>query len=168
MMNVTSQLAIRVRYIPDFEFSWSDKTPQRSRQSITIEDISPSQSDTQVLKQHAVQVFLVKMFPSLHDLEQFIPPVEPIHLPVVQKSEVVPMKLLLKEEKYKTETIDILTQLYSDAALSGDHRVSINTIRHPYFPIICINIMDLTHPSLCMHTCTCTCTCNQSIMIFCR
>ena len=59
-------------------------------------------------------------------------------------------------------------QLYSDAALSGDHQVSINTISHPYFPIICINIMDLTHPSLCMHTCTCTCTCNQSIMIFCR
>ena len=127
-MNVTSRLAIRIRYIPDFEFSWSDKTPQRSRQSITIEDISPSQSDARVLKQHGIQFimkFLVNMFSSLHDLEEFVPSVDPIH--PVQKSEVVPMKLLLKDEKYKSETIDILTQLYNDAALSGDHQVSTTT-----------------------------------------
>ena len=89
MMNVTSRLAIRIRYIPDFEFDWSDKTPQRSRQSITIEDVSPSQSDARVLKQRAIQFimeFLVKTFSNLQDLEEFIPPVEPIH--PVQKSEV--------------------------------------------------------------------------------
>ncbi len=133
MMNVTSRLAIRIRYIPDFEFVWSDKTPQRSRQSITIEDVSPSQSDARVLKQRAIQFImelLVKTFSNLHDLEEFIPSVEPIH--PVQKSEVVPMKLLLKDEKYKTETIDILTQLYSDAALSGDHQVStVQLCTHP-------------------------------------
>ena len=78
-----------------------------------------------MLKQHAVHFImklLVKMFTSLHDLEEFIPSVDPIH--PVQKSEVVPMKLMLKDEKYKSETIDILTQLHSDAALSGDHQVS--------------------------------------------
>ena len=74
-----------------------------------------------MLKQHAVQFIMVKMFTSLHDLE-FIPLVDPIH--PVQKSEAVPMKLLLKDKKYKSETIDILTQLHSDAALSGDHQVS--------------------------------------------
>ena len=82
MMNVTTWLAIRIRCIPDFEFSWSDKTPQHSRQSITIEDVSPNQSDARVLKQHAIRFtmeFLVKTFSSLHDLEEFIPPVEPIH-----------------------------------------------------------------------------------------
>lgn len=52
---------------------------------------------------------------------EFVPADEHIH--PVQKSEVVPMKLLLKDEKYKSETIDILTQLYSDANLSGDHQV---------------------------------------------
>ena len=129
MMNVTSRLAIRIRYIPDFEFSWSDITPRRSCHSITIEDVSPSQRDARVLKQHSIQFlmeFLVKMFSNLHDLEEFVPVVEPIH--PVQKSEVVPMKLLLKDRKYKSETIDILTQLYSDVALTGDHQASITQL----------------------------------------
>lgn len=158
MMNVTSQLAIRIKYIPDFKFSWSDKTPQQSRQSITTEDVSPSQSDAQVLKQHAVwfiMEFLVKTFSNFRDLEEFIPPVEPIH--PVQMSEVVPMKMLPKDEKYKTETIDILTQLYSDAALSGDHQVSIML---PSFPMATLWNHRYTH--------TCTCTCNESVIVFCR
>ena len=33
------------------------------------------------------------------------------------------MKLLLKDDKYKSETIDILSQMYNDANLSGDHQV---------------------------------------------
>ena len=144
-MNVTSRLAIRIRHIPDFEFDWSDKTPQRSRQSITIEDVSPSQSDARMLKQRAIQFiieFLVKTFSNLQDLEEFIPPVEPIH--PVQKSEVVPMKLLLKDEKYKTETIDILAQLYSDAALSGDHQVLTTQVpMHPYNPILIDTMLTL-------------------------
>ena len=163
MMNVTSRLAIRIRHIPDFEFDWSDKTPQRSRQSITIEDVSPSQSDARVLKQRAIQFimeFLVKTFSNLQDLEEFIPPVEPIH--PVQKSEVVPMKLLLKDEKYKTETIDILAQLYSDAALSGDHQVLTTQVpMHPHNPILIDTMLTLrcTHvyciylyKHMCTHT----------------
>ena len=65
--------------------------------------------------------FLVTTFSSLQDLEKLIPTVEPVH--PVQKTNVVPMKLLLKDEKYKSETIDILSQLYNDANLSGDHQV---------------------------------------------
>ena len=43
------------------------------------------------------------------------------------------MKILYKEEKYKSQTIDILTQLMSDANLSGKHQVHI---------IILINACD--------------------------
>ena len=131
-MNVISWLAIRIRYLPDFEFSWSDKAPQQPRESITIEDISPSESDCRVLKQraiHFIMEFLVKTFSSLVDLEEFVPAVEPIH--PVQKSEVVPMKLLLKDEKYKSETIDILAQLYTDADLSGDHPMGNPSLNPP-------------------------------------
>ena len=125
-MNVTSRLAVKIRHLPDFQFSWSDTTPQRSRDSITIEDILPSQNDSRVLKEHAVQFmmgFLVEAFGDLNDLKKFVPEVPPLH--PVQKSEIVPMKLLFKDEKYKSETIDILTQLYSDADLTGDHQVCI-------------------------------------------
>ena len=121
-MNVKSRLAVKIRHLPDFEFSWSDKTPQRSRDSITVEDVLPSQDDSRVLKEHAGQFlmrFLVESFSNLKDMK---PDASPIH--PVQKSEIVPMKLLFKDEKYKSETIDILTQLYSDADLTGDHQVN--------------------------------------------
>ena len=42
----------------------------------------------------------------------------------VQKSTVVPMKILMKDEKYTDDTIDILRQLVTDATLSGDAQVS--------------------------------------------
>ena len=35
------------------------------------------------------------------------------------------MKILFKDEKYKNQTIDILTQLVGDANLSGNHQVDI-------------------------------------------
>ena len=124
MMNVTSRLAVKIRYLPDFEFSWSDNTPQRSRDSITIADISPSEEDAKALKEHAIRYimgFLVTSFTSLSDLAEFVPAVELLR--PVDKCEVVPMKLLMKDEKYKSETIDILSQLYEDAGLSGDPQV---------------------------------------------
>ena len=46
--------------------------------------------------------FLVTSFTSLSDLAEFVPAVEPLH--PVEKSEVVPMKLLMKDEKYKQLT----------------------------------------------------------------
>ena len=50
--------------------------------------------------------FLVETFSSLYDLEEFIPVISPIHS--VKKSDVVPMMLLLKDEKCKSEEINIL------------------------------------------------------------
>ena len=40
-----------------------------------------------------------------------------------QKSEVVPMKILFKDEKLKSDTIEILTQLIKDGNLDGTPQV---------------------------------------------
>lgn len=124
MLNVTSRLAIRIRYLPDFDFDWADTTPQRLRESLTIDDFLPSEEDAQVLKQRAISYmmgFLVETFSSLSDLAKFVP--SPEHLHAVTKSEVVPMKMLFYDEKYKSETIKILSQLISDASLTGAPQV---------------------------------------------
>lgn len=126
MTNLTSRLAIKIRYLPDFDFSWSDTTPQRPRSSLTIDDFLPSEVDTAILRERSVQYmmcFLVETFTNLKDLAELIPPVVPLH-PVI-KSEVVPMKVLFKDEKYKSVTIEILTQLLVDAELSGNQQVTI-------------------------------------------
>ena len=67
--------------------------------------------------------FLVSAFQSLSDLKEFVPSREVVH--PVEKSVVVPMKILFKDEKYKSETIEILQQLMADADLKGYHQVSI-------------------------------------------
>ena len=65
--------------------------------------------------------FLVTHFTTLS--EWFLPGelVDTDH-PVV-KSEVIPMKMLMKDEGYTAETIDILTQILDDAGFTGDHQV---------------------------------------------
>lgn len=45
MLNITSRLAVNIRYVPDWEFDWSDTSPQRSRESLTISDFMLSESD---------------------------------------------------------------------------------------------------------------------------
>ena len=64
------------------------------------------------LQQSAVQYLirlLVENFTDLKDLQCYVPPKESIHPP--QKSEVLPMKIPFKDEKLKSDTMDILTQL---------------------------------------------------------
>ena len=41
----------------------------------------------------------------------------------MNKSNVVPMKILFKDEKYKAETVDILSRLVVDVQLSGKPEV---------------------------------------------
>ena len=65
--------------------------------------------------------FLVREFRDLARLKECVPEEVPLH--PVEKSEVVPMKVLFKDEKYTSETIDILTQLKEDADLTGDGQV---------------------------------------------
>ena len=124
MMNVTTRLAVRIRFLPDFPFSWSDTSPQKSRQSLTVEDYLPNASESHQLEERAtcyMMRFLVEAFTCLQDLQSFVPAIESLHQP--QKSQVIPMKLLFRDEKYKSETIQILSQLIRDADLSGDPQV---------------------------------------------
>ena len=124
MINATSHLAVNIRYIPD-SINWEDTTAQQTRQSLTINDFTPTDRDGIVLQQHAthyVMGFLVSAFQSLSDLKEFVPSREVVHH--VEKSVVVPMKILFKDEKYKSETIEILQQLMADADLKGLHQVS--------------------------------------------
>ena len=124
MTNLTSRLAIKICYLPNYDFNWSDTTPQMTRSSLTIDHFLPSESDSSILKERAVHYmmnFLVESFPCLSDLKKFVPTPEPIHK--VVPSEVMPMKILFKDEKFKSETIEILTQLLIDAGLSGDQQV---------------------------------------------
>ena len=124
MLNLTSTLAVKIKNLPAFEFDWADTTPQRPRTSLNVDDFLPSEADATVLHQRAVHYmmgFLVETFSNLKHLAEFVPEPESIHS--VTKSQVVPMKILYKDEKYKSQTIDILTQLMSDANLSGQHQV---------------------------------------------
>ena len=70
----------------------------------------------------------------LKHLAEFVPEPESIH--PVTKSQVVPMKILYKDEKYKSQTIDILTQL----------------VHIEYYWITCHYYQKIT-----LFTCTCTC-----------
>lgn len=128
MLNLTARLALKIQNLPNWDFDWSDTRPQQSRQSLTISNFLPSEDDAQQLKKRAIlymMEFLATEFKSLADLKQFIPSQQSLH--PVQKSVVVPMKVLFKDEKYKSETIDILTQLMTDAQLTGDPQVPPST-----------------------------------------
>ena len=69
--------------------------------------------------------YMVSTFSTFLDLKQFVPDETPLH-PVV-KTEVVPMKVLFRDEKYVSETIGILTDIAKDAQLSGQPQVSLIT-----------------------------------------
>ena len=149
--------------IPDFPFEWSDTKPQRSHQSLTIDDFLPSSEDAMKLQQNAAQYlmsFLVENFTDLADLQSYVPPMEPIHPP--EKSEVVPMKILFKDEKLKSDTIDILTQLMMDANLDGTPQVHIHV--GSYLPTLLnwnnarINNIFTSHTCAHTHMYTHTCT----------
>lgn len=124
LLNITSRLAIRVKNLPDWNVDWSDTTPQRSRKSLTVSDFLPSVEDADHLMKRAksfLMEFLAHEFIDLADLKPFVPEHQSPH--PVCKSEVVPMKVLFKDEKYTAETIDILSQLMIDANLKCDPQV---------------------------------------------
>ena len=69
--------------------------------------------------------FLVEQFPSLSHLAKSVPDRKSIH--PIAVDEVVPMTVLLKDEKYIAETIDILSTLLEDANLNGKPQVKFRT-----------------------------------------
>ena len=126
MMNITSRLAIRLRHLPDWQFNWSDTQPQRSRESLSIADFLPSEEDgaeLQTRATHFLMRFLTEELEALAGLRKYSPKQEQFHPPT--KTDVAPMKVLFKDEKYTSETIDILTKLMEDGNLKGTCQVSI-------------------------------------------
>ena len=65
--------------------------------------------------------FLTQEFTALAELKKHAPEQRPIHPPT--KTEVAPMKVLFKDEKYASETIDILAKLMEDGNLKGTCQV---------------------------------------------
>ena len=101
-----------------------DTRPQKPRSSLTCSDFLPDDSDAAEIHKRAIQHIvevLVSKFISLSDLQTFLPPRESPH--ATSKSVVVPMQILFKNEKYKSETIEILSNLMKDAALDGQPQV---------------------------------------------
>ena len=122
MLNVTARLAVRIEDLPDWEFDWGDCKPQKSRSSLTSDDFLPSADDSLQLKNRAVlftMEILVSEFPSLSHLKRIIPSRTSPHKRHSAKGEVVPMKILFRDEKYIAENIEILTDLVNTAKLSG-------------------------------------------------
>lgn len=87
MLNLTSRLAIKLRYLPDWEFDWSDNGPQSSRDSLTLEEFLPDEEDATKFTQLADHAFPCE-FPSLHTLRNTPPEPQPLH--PVMKTEAVP------------------------------------------------------------------------------
>lgn len=124
MLNLTARIAVKMSNLPGWEVDWSDSQPQCPRLSLTCSDFLPSAEDAEAFRIHAehfLMEFLVKHFTSLKDLEEFIPARQSPH--PVAKTIAVPMKILFKDEKYKSETIEILSQLAKDAELPGNPQV---------------------------------------------
>ena len=123
MLNVTSCLAVRLQNLPDWRnVDWADSQPQCSRHSLTISDFLPSLEDARHLKERATAFlrFLAEEFTSLSDLESCAPKNQSPHPVQVRRHTY---KVLLKDEKYISETVDILSQLMVDANMTGDPQV---------------------------------------------
>ena len=126
MLNLTARLAVRVENLPSWEFDWADNRPQRSRSSLTCSDFLPSADDGVQLMKHAVQLtmeMLVTDFLSFSHLRKVVPQRTSPHSRPGIKSEVVPLKILFRDEKYISENIEILTDLLQTANLKGDKQV---------------------------------------------
>ena len=98
---------------------------------MTISDFLPDERDATELKSRAIQYvmrILVQDFSDLQDLAQYAPTKQPFHPP--QKSEVAPMKVLFKDEKFTSETIDILSKLAEDGSLKGNSQVRVYMSHH--------------------------------------
>lgn len=125
MLNLTSRIALKIQNWPDWDVNWNDRQPQKPRSVLTCSDFLPDDNDAVELQKHAVQYvmeFLVSEFKSLKALQSHVPVRHSPH--PVQKTTVVPMQILFKDEKYKSDTIDILSQLMKDASLTGQPQVN--------------------------------------------
>ena len=109
MMNVTSRLAVQIKYLPQGVVNWSDSQPQKKRRELTIHDIVPSESDGLMMYNRAVDYVMRFMASHFKALSKFVTQVPQLKSPhPVSKSIVAPMRILLQDEKYTEANIEIL------------------------------------------------------------
>ena len=126
MLNMTARLAVEIRNLPDWDI---DTAPQCDLATVTISDLLPGEADGTELQKRAVHHIMhirVEEFPSLANLQTVLPSSD-AH--AVGRSNVVPMKILFKDEKYKSE---ILNRLVKDGNLSGKPEVYIHAYAYKY------------------------------------
>ena len=138
MLNLTARIAVQMQNLPPWDVDWTDSRPQRHRSSLTCADFLPDEEDAAELHKRAVlytMEVLVTDFKRLSSLKHFVPSRQSPHR--LQKSVAVPMKVLFRDEKQKAETIEILSDLMKDAALTGNPQVSNedNTFHHSLSPL---------------------------------
>ena len=122
MTNVTTRIAVQITNLPPFEFRWDDSTPQKPRSSLVLDDVLPSLSDGSQLFERAmkyVMEFLLRHFPSLKGLKH----VAHQESKPQEKSTIIPMAVLQRDEKYTEETIKILHDYMNECNLKGDPQV---------------------------------------------
>ena len=129
MNNVTSRLAVRIKHVPEGQVDWSDMKPQRSLNDLTIDDLIPNEEDGCAIHHRAViyvMRILVISFKSLFGLQNHVPKPHCPHPP--SKSEIAPMKILAKDEKYQQANLEILEIFKKEANLSANPQVRIEHV----------------------------------------
>ena len=124
MMNLTTRIAIAITHLPPFNFTWGDLAPQKPRNSLTLDDLLPSAADGRELFRRAskyVASSLVQQFNSFKALQKLLP--RPTTPGTTQKTTIVPLKMLERDEKYTSETIQILQDYRKECVLKGDAQV---------------------------------------------
>ena len=156
MLNLTTRLAVKMDNIPDWNIDWVDNKPQLPRSALNYTHFSLNEEDEECLEKYAVlfmMEFLVENFSSLGHISQLIPSQQSSQ--PIQKSSVVPMKILFCDEKYTAETIEILTQLVHDTNLTGEspqvrkaysvHRIFLTKILKLWLQLLVIRLWLVTN-----------------------
>ena len=76
MLNMTSRLAVDIRFMPNWEVDWMDTTPQRDTATLTISDLLPDENDGLVLQKRAneyIMRFLTTEYQNLSYLQPLLP-----------------------------------------------------------------------------------------------
>ena len=151
MMNLISWLAVRIK-LPDWEFDWADKKPQRSRKSLNISDFLPSEQEFGELKKKEQFITLLvswykntKICSNCASLSTSKPLFTHLHL--------CPLKVLFKDEKYIAETVEILSTLMD---LDEENRVHVQyqlTGQEPQHYVASFAVVTTTNThSTCLRT----------------
>ena len=100
---------------------WCDNKLQLPRNKLSHTHFLPSEEDAKLgaVCYTVHDGILGGKFKSLQHLSHLVPARNSPH--PVQKSSIVPMKILFRDEKYTAETVEIVSHLLDDAKLSGDN-----------------------------------------------